>query len=299
MKTGIISRIALLLMVPFFFAACSRNADKGFYGSGTLEATQVLVSSQANGTIMNMNVDEGDPVNTGQVIAVVDSEKLALQKKQLVAGLAEVDLNMHNMRRSVELAKENLDNTQKKYDRIAALYKEGSTTQQNYDDINTALSAAKIQHQNAQTSLQAMTAKKDQLKAQLALLERQLSDCVITSPVNGTVLEKLIDAGELAHAGSGIATVADIHDMWIKVYVTEAELGRIKLGQAARLETGIKPPQSFSGKVAWISPRAEFTPKNVQTREARADLVYAVKVTVDNPDGVLKIGMPGEIYFDK
>lgn len=299
MKTGIISKFAPLLMLAIFIVACSRNVDKGFYGSGTLEATEIQVSSQANGMIMSMNIEEGDQVSAGQVIAVVDSEKLYLQKQQLLAGLDEVDLNMHNMRRSVELAKENLDNTQKKYDRIASLYKEGSTTQQNYDDINTALSAAKIQHRNAQTSLQAMTAKKNQLKAQMALLDRQLSDCVITSPVNGTVLEKLIDAGELAHAGSGIATVADIHDMWIKVYVTEADLGQIKLGQKARLETGIEPAQSFSGIVAWVSPRAEFTPKNVQTREARADLVYAVKVTVDNPDGVLKIGMPGEIYFDE
>ncbi len=290
---------SVMLFTLLVFFSCSKNNEQTFYSSGTLEATEIVVGSQANGELLTLDVEEGDAVTVGQVIARVDTEKLVLQEQQLEAGLLELSLNRVNAKRSVALARENLDNVQKKYDRIKALLNGGSTTQQNFDDIETALKSAQTQYDNAKTSLNVLSAKESQLEAQKALIKSQLKDCVITSPIDGVVLEKYIDAGELIRMGSNIVNIADIRKMWIKFYITEADFGQVKIGDSARFVSGIEPPKEFTGKITWISPKAEFTPKNVQTREARADLVYAVKLMIDNPDGVLKIGMPGDVYLEK
>lgn len=287
-----------LLTGVFIFSSCSGKKFSGAYSSGTLEATEVLISSQTTGTIVQLPIAEGQIVTAGQLIAVVDSEKVVLQKRQISAGLEELVLNLKNAQRMVALAQDNLDNTQKKYDRVKALLADESATQQNYDDIETALKAAKTQFLNAQTSYDALKAKQKQVAAQLALVNQQLADTKIVTPVSGTIVEKYVEQGELARPGGPVALVADLSKMTIKFYITEADFGRVKIGGAARLETGLEPAQSFTGTITWISPKAEFTPKNVQTKEARAELVYAVKVVVANPDGVLKIGMPADVYVD-
>jgi len=185
----------------------------------------------------------------------------------------------------------------KKFNRISALFEQQSVTQQQYDDVETALKGAKTQLDNARNSLRALAAKEEQLNAQLALLSSQLRDAKITAPIKGTILAKYISAGEIARPGSPIVSIAELENLWIKVYLTEKELGRIKLGDTVQLEVGAFSDKTYPGTIAWISPKAEFTPQNVQTKEARADLVYAVKVNVKNPDGELKIGMPGDVVF--
>jgi len=290
--------IICTLLGVLFTTSCSRKKYAGAYSSGTLEATEILVSSETAGKVVQLMIDEGVQVTAGQVIAVIDSEKIYLHKKQIKAGLEELILNIKNAVRTVDLAKDNLENTQKKYKRVKALLDEESTTQQNYDDVETALKAATTQYQNALTSLDALKAKQKQVEAQLELVKRQLADTRIIAPLNGSVIEKYVDQGELARPGGPIALIADLSKMWIKFYITEADFDRVKLGGQARLETGLEPPQSFIGTITWISPRAEFTPKNVQTKEARAELVYAVKVVVENPEGVLKIGMPADVYVE-
>ncbi|MBN2412053.1 efflux RND transporter periplasmic adaptor subunit [candidate division KSB1 bacterium] len=290
--------IIYVLSGVMFILSCSGKNDKGAYSSGTLEATEILVSSETAGQIILINVEEGDPVTAGQVIARIDSEKICLQKRQIVAGLEELALNLQNAERAIDLARDNMDNTQKKYDRVKALLADESTTQQNFDDVETALKSAITKYNNALTSLDALKAKQKQVEAQLALINRQLADTRILAPVSGTVVEKYMDQGELAGPGSPLFLIADLSKMWIKMYITEADFGRVKPGGAAWLETGLQPPQTFKGTITWISPKAEFTPKNVQTKEARADLVYAVKVVVDNPDGLLKIGMPADVYVE-
>ena len=290
--------IICVLTGVLLFTSCSGEKDNGAYSSGTLEATEILVSAETAGQIVLLNVEEGDQVTAGQVIAQIDSEKICLQKRQVLAGLEELSLNLQNASRAIDLAKDNLDNTRKKYDRIKALLADESTTQQNFDDVETAFKATKTKYQNALTSLDALKAKQKQINAQLALINQQLADTRILAPVSGTVIEKYIDLGELARPGGPLFLIADLSKMWIKMYITEADFGRVKQGGRARLETGLEPPQTFTGTITWISPKAEFTPKNVQTKEARADLVYAVKVVVDNPDGLLKIGMPADVYVE-
>jgi len=277
--------------------ACGEKKPAGLAGSGTMEATEVLVSSKTGGTIVHLAVEEGQEVSEGRLIAVIDSEKVYLQKRQLLAGLKELQYNLLNAQRGVALAEDNLDNTSKKFNRIRALWQDSSATQQQYDDIETAFKASQTQAATSRTAYDALQARQAQLEAQLELLSSQLADCRILAPIQGTVLETYLEKGEIARPTSPVVKLADLRHMWIKVYLKEEELGRVKIGQMAALQIASQPDRRISGRLSWISAKAEFTPKNVQTKEARSDLVYAVKVTADNPDGVLKIGMPADVFL--
>ncbi|MBN2356812.1 efflux RND transporter periplasmic adaptor subunit, partial [candidate division KSB1 bacterium] len=209
----------------------------------------------------------------------------------------ELRLNLINAERGVQLAKDNLDNIEKKFQRIKTLLAEGSATQQQYDDLETANKAAKTQYENARTSLETLNVKESQLITQLELLDSQLRDTRVIAPISAMVIEKYVEKGEIARPGGPIANLADLDNMWIKIYVKETDLARIRLNGAAELRVTAYPERIFPGRISWISPKAEFTPKNVQTKEARSDLVYAVKIEVKNIDQILKIGMPADVTF--
>ena len=287
----------ILTLLIFTLFGCTNNGNDSITGSGIIEATEILTSSQLPGKVLSVDVSEGLDVDAGTQIAQIDTEKIVLQKQQIQAGIKELKLNYQNAQRGIDLAKSNYNNILKKFNRISALFEQQSVTQQQYDDVETALKGAKTQLDNARNSLRALAAKEEQLNAQLALLSSQLRDAKITAPIKGTILAKYISAGEIARPGSPIVSIAELENLWIKVYLTEKELGRIKLGDTVQLEVGAFSDKTYPGTIAWISPKAEFTPQNVQTKEARADLVYAVKVNVKNPDGELKIGMPGDVVF--
>jgi HlyD family secretion protein len=288
----------VLVIISISGLCCSNNETSELSGSGTLEATEILVSSKLAGTVVDFFVNEGDQVAVGQVIAQLDTEKLCLQKKQLLAGLNELRLNLQNAHRAITLSNDNLENIEKKFNRIKSLYDEKSATQQQYDDIETAYKAAQTQSDNAITSAKALSAKEEQVLVQLELLESQLRDAKITAPIQGTVVEKYLEAGEVTRLGGPVVNLADLQNMWIKIYFRETELGKIKLNDAAELKISAYPDRVFPGRISWISSKAEFTPKMVQTKEARSDLVYAVKIEVKNPDGILKIGMPADVSLN-
>jgi len=288
-----IIKIGLLGLV--FIIACSKKNVNELSGSGTLEATEILLSARLAGLVTDMLVNEGDAVAVGQVMAQIDTEKIFLQKKQLLAGLDELRLNLQNAQRAVTLAKDNLNNVEKKFNRIKSLFSESSATQQQFDDIETAYKAAQTQYENAITSFKALKAKEQQVMVQSELLESQLQDAKIIAPIQGTVIEKYLERGEVARLGSPVINLADLQKMWIKIYFKEADLGKIALNDPAELQISAYPDRVFPGRVSWISSKAEFTPKTVQTKEARSDLVYAVKIEVKNPEGILKIGMPADV----
>lgn len=286
-----------LFLFSIWCLSCSNNKTNELAGSGTLEATEVLVSARLAGTIIALPVHEGETIQMNQMIAQIDTEKIFLQKKQLLAGWNELKLNLQNAQRAVDLAKDNLANVEKKYLRIKSLLNDNSVTQQQYDDMETAYKAAQTQYDNAATSLKALRAKEEQISVQIELLESQLRDAKITAPIQGTVIEKYVEQGEIARPGGPVVSLADLQNMWIKIYFKETELGKIKLNGDAELKISSYPDRIFPGRISWISPKAEFTPKNVQTKDARADLVYAVKIEVKNPDGILKIGMPADVVL--
>jgi HlyD family secretion protein len=285
-------------LVLLGWAGCSRKPAPAFGGSGVLEATEITIGAKTAGVVDSMAAQEGDSVGRGDVLCILETDKLRLQKRQLAAGLEEVRLNIRNAERAAALAEDNFKAAGKKFDRIRALHDEASVSQQQFEDAETGFQAARTQYENSRTSLEALAAKQEQVRLQLELAESQLNDATIRSPLSGTVTQFYVDRGEIARPGGPVATVADLSRMWIKVYVKETELGRIRLNGEAALRIDSAPGREFVGRVSWISQKAEFTPKMVQTRDARSDLVYAVKVEVENPDGTLKIGMPADVTIN-
>jgi HlyD family secretion protein len=277
-------------------SGCGGRRAESFAGSGTLEATEVTVSAQTAGQILRLAVDEGDAVAAGDTLAVLDVEKLALQRRQLLASIDEIRASRKPAGETVRQAEDNLENIKKTYERIDALFEEGSVSQQQHDDASTKYSVAKSQLESAKAQVATLDAREKTVDASIALLDRQIRDGVVIAPLAGVVTEKYVEPGELAPAGGAVFKIADTRRFWIKVYVSERDLGLFAVGSAAEVRVDAHP-EPLVGKVAWVSPAAEFTPKNVETKDARAELVYAVKVSIDSPPAVLKIGMPAEVHI--
>lgn len=282
--------VAVLVLV-----SCRGSRDDTWLGSGILEARQVTVGARSAGELVALLADEGDTVAANALLAVVDSTKLALQRTQLLAAQRELALNLANAARAAELAAEQCENARKQYERIRALAERGSLPQQQLDSAELAYTAAQSQLQTARNTVAALTERGKQLEAQLALVQSQISDATVRAPLAGVVIAKYAEQGELVAPGSPLLAIADLREMWLKVYLPEPDVGKVSLGAKVTVHVDALPGQEFPGTVTWISPKAEFTPKNVQTRAARAELVFAVKVTVPNPQGRLLVGMPAEV----
>lgn len=287
--------LLVLLPVMLWTAGCGQSHAPGFLGSGTLEATEVVLSAQTGGTVTGLTREEGDKAVNGDLLATIDVEKLELQRHELAAGLAEVAANRVAADAAETQAKDALTNTDAQYRRIKELHDRGSATQKQLDDTTTALNAARSQLTAARSQRPLLDARQARIEAGMALLDRQIADGKITSPIAGTVVEKYMEVGETAMPGSRVYKLADLDHFWVHVYVAAGDLGKIQLGQKVKvLADAIEKP--FDGTISWTSPEAEFTPKNVQTRQSRAELVYAVKVTLVAGAENLKIGMPVEVY---
>lgn len=277
-------------------AGCGGKKQAGFAGSGTLEATEVTVSAQTAGQILRLSKDEGDAVAAGDTLAAIDVEKLMLQRRQLLASVDEIRANRKPVAETVRQASDNYENIEKSYRRINALFEQGTATQQQYDDASTKYRVAASQLESAKAQGATLDAREATVRASIALLDRQIRDGAVIAPLAGIVTEKYVESGEVVPAGGAVFKIADTKRFWIKVYVSERDLGLFSLGSAVdvRVDAHAEP---LAGEVSWVSPQAEFTPKNVETKDARAELVYAVKVTIKNPPGVLKIGMPAEVHL--
>ncbi len=282
-----------------FMLSCSRSDKSHLTGSGIFEGTEIIVSAKTQGEILRMNAAEGTEVQQGDTLALIDVEKLSIQREQILAGLAEVEFNIKNAREVVDQAQDSYENTRRRYERIKSLFETSSATQQQMDDADMQFKTALSNLTRSQMSLQSVEMKKQQVRTNLKLIENQMEDGILQAPVSGVIIDKFVERGELIGPGLPVAAIADLSQLWIKLYVVETELGHVMLGSTADIFIDSFPDKAFTGKVAWISTKAEFTPKNVQTKEARADLVYAVKIVVPNPDGIFKIGMPADIRLEK
>ena len=294
-----VEALVLAICFPFlcaFLGGCERGKPEGFVGSGTLEATEVSVSAQTGGQVLRLAKREGDAVAAGDTLAIVDVEKLELERRRLVATVGEIAAARLPVAESVKQARENLENAEKTHRRIEALHEAGTATQQQYDDVSTKYRLAEIQLAKAKAEAGTLDAKERTVRAAIALLDRQIRDGVVLAPVSGVVAERYLETGETVPPGGAVYKIADLREFWLKVYAGEKDLGRFALGAEMRIAVdAIGEP--LSGVVSWVSPSAEFTPKNVETRDARSELVYAVKIAVTNPPPELKIGMPAEAYL--
>jgi HlyD family secretion protein len=308
------NRIAILMLglLMVNLPACSKKTEKGFAGSGTIEATEVVVSAQARGELFSVNLQEGDIVKKDQLLAMIDVKDLKLQRKASAASLDELEWNRKTLEQDIAAAAQtvnqseiSLENLKLTRDRIASLFKENAATKDRLDKAETEyslgqsrLEAARKQLAGIKTRLSTLSATREKTIDTIHVLDNQIEKENIVSPLDGLVISKSVENGELANFGTPICTIADLSSVWLLIYVGEDMLGKIKVGGKARIHIDSYPNQFYDGAVTWISPKAEFTPKNVQTRESRVDLVYAVKITLPNPQGVFKIGMPAEAYIE-
>ncbi len=296
-------------------AACRSGDDSGLIvASGHIEATEVIVSTKVPGTIESLSVDEGSVVTAGQELARLDTTdtRIALDAARAERAQADAELRLRlagsrvedvrEARAQVVRAQADLEGAQKDLDRMEGLLASGSGTTKARDDARTRRDVAQAALDAAKERLQRLEAgfrpeEKDAARARLQAadarieqLEQQLKDAVIASPIAGVVTEKLSDKGELAARGTGIVVVTDLPNAWLNAYVSELDLARLRLGQEAEVVTD--DGQSRKGRVSFVASRAEFTPKNVQTRDERVKLVYRIKVALENADGLFKPGMP-------
>ncbi len=276
------------------FAGCSDEDARKFVASGIVEGTAIKVAAQTGGYILDINFEEGDDVEQGFVIAVIDTEKLVYQSEQVLATLEELEVQHKINLNTLARAKSEYDHIEKKYQRYQDLYEKKSASRQVLDDLKTAFDSGKTQLQNARQNLKLVDSRRKGLEAQAKLLQRQINDASIISPLTGTITTKYYEWGETIPTNAAIAEIINLNKMWTKVYISELLLPKIKVGQEVEVRID-GTDESLLGYVAWISPKAEFTPKNILTEESRTSLVYAVKINVDNPDKLLKHGMPVEV----
>jgi HlyD family secretion protein len=285
-RFGIIILVIILALVLFFLLSSKEEKNKGeISASGTIEITEVEVSSKLAGRIEKLLVDEGDSVLKDQVLIELETKELLAQLKQAQAAY-QVSLSQ------LAQAKSNSENLKTNLERTRQLFKAGSSTQQQLDDQET-------KYQMAKDQLSSATHLTEQNKATIELIQVYIDNSVIRSPINGLVLSKNTEIGEVVSPGSSLLTLGDLSHPWVRIYVKETDLGKVKLGQKAQVKIDTYPDKVFEGKVTYISSQAEFTPKNIQTKEERVKLVFGIKVSLDNPLQILKPGMPADVILSK
>lgn len=304
------------LGMAILFAACSTE-DKRSDASGTFEADEVIVSAEATGKILSLNLEEGMNLRKGNVVGTIDPVPLELQKAQLEATIGTLHQKTMDVKPQVKLLKDQgevlkaqLENAFSERIRLHNLIKADAATTKQLDDINLQIDVLKkqieanqqqIKVQETITGTQNNTVLSEYtpLKKSVAQIDDQLSRTRIVNPVSGTVLTKYAMAGEVTAAGKALYKIADLSVITLRAYITETQLSQIKLNQKVKVlvDTDPKHYKTYPGVITMIADKAEFTPKTIQTKDERANLVYAIKVHVKN-DGLLKIGMYGEIKFD-
>jgi HlyD family secretion protein len=315
------SRSVAIALAILAFAACSgKQAPDVISASGTIEAVEVNVGSKVAGEVKERPVDEGSRVRAGDMLASIDHETLDIQLRQAEAGIdlarAQLVLLRNGARREdIEQAEAALSQAEASLKlarddarRMRELEKTASATPKQREDAEARLTVAQAQRDAAAEAVRKMRnlARPEEIKAaeaQLAraesaadLLRKTIADCTIVAPVAGIVTHKAVEVGELVVQGATVVTVSELDSVYVMIYVTETELGRIRLGDAAEVRIDAFAERAFPGKVTYISPEAEFTPKNVQTKQDRVKLVFGVKIEIDNTEGLLKPGLPADAF---
>lgn len=282
---------------------CSCNAGRSAYDAeGYFESVEVTVSAEGNGRILYFDVQEGDQVEEGQMLGCIDTVQLYLTRMQLVKSSESVLENRPDVNSQLQAMREQLDKLVREKDRVENLLKDGAATRKQMDDIVSRISVMKLQIQAQEDALErsvsSLDAQSSSIDMQVAQIDDRLRKCRIISPVSGTILTKYAEAGEFASAGKPLFKVADLENVFLRAYLTSAQLSSVRLGQKVKVfsDYGGGYGKEYDGTVTWISDQSEFTPKNIQTSDERENLVYAVKVSVKN-DGLIKLGMYGGIKF--
>ncbi len=293
--------VMVTVLAAFGLASCG-DKGKDYDATGTFEATEVTVSAEENGTLLQLDVDEGDRIGQGEQVGLIDTVQLHLTARQIAATIQVYAAQRPDTGKQVAATRRQLAKAREELDRFTALVGDGAANRKNLDDARSQVDVLERQLEAQISSLGTSTAS---LNAQMetADIERQqvadrLKKCRIVAPLSGTVIEKYMERGEFASAGKPLFKIADTDHMYLRAYITSRQIESVRTGQAVTVfaDYGDGAKREYRGRVTWISSRSEFTPKTILTDDERADLVYAVKIMVEN-DGFIKIGMYGEAKF--
>lgn len=284
----------LLIMIT---GGCSNNEKSDAYGQ--FEAVETTVSSKISGELLSFTVSEGATVAAGKEVAIIDTVQLNLKKDELLSKLEAAESKIATIDAEIAVQQQKLETAQKNLQRIRAMRKDSAATEQQFDDAEGNVQTMQKQIQALETKKKSVRAEIKTVDARLNQAEEQLSDASVINPINGTVLTTFVEQYELVRQGEPLYQIASLDTLELRAYVSGAQLPSVTLGQTVEVlvDKNAKKNQKLSGKISWIASQAEFTPKMIQTKEERVTQVYAVKVKVPNPDGILKIGMPGEVNF--
>ena len=303
MKRGLFKFIFFASISALLIMGCqNKNGDADAFG--VIEAREITISSESNGKLLTFEVDEGNFYQQGEILGIIDTTQLYLQILQLNASINAALAKRPDMPAQIKALQDKLETLQKEQIRIKNLIVANAVSTQKLDEINAEISITQSQIMAIKSTLSttnnSILEEVEAMRFQKLQLMNALHKCYLTAPISGTIVQKYIEQNELAFQGKPLFKMADLTNMFIRVYVSEDMLSHIKIGQQAEINIDAQngKEKSFSGIVSWISPKAEFTPKMIQTKKERVNLVYAVKVNFQN-DGSAKIGMPGDVVFKK
>lgn len=296
-KRILLGALALALVV---FTSCS-NGNNNADAYGTIEADDYLVSAEVSGKLSKVFVDEGYKVANEQVIAIVDTVPLVIKRLQLYAQVDAVKAKKQGIEAQLKVSDEQLETIKTEYNRVKALFLDSAATQRQMDDIDGKYKVAIRQREAVSIQLNAVNAERESVVAQIAALNDQISRCTVNCPTSGTVTTRYAKTGEMVMAGKPVCRVANLDTVYARVYIGEPQLASFKIGNRVFVSADTDSNQSLKGEgvVTWVSSEAEFTPKVIQTKDERVNLVYAVKVRIGNSEGKCKVGMPVEVRLIK
>ena len=295
-KMSKLTKLFILVAIVAMMSSCNRNqGDADAYGNFEVEET--TISAQAGGELLKFDIEEGDLLTPGQLIGIVDSTNLVIQKSEIVANIASVTVNRSNIAAEKRVMDTEMTNLKRELNRVKRLIESEAATQKQLDDLEGHIEVLKSKMLALNSQYGVINAQVKALEAKIDLINEQIRRCKIVNPSNGLVLTKLARVNEIVAPGRPLYKIADMRKVYLKAYISETQLATIKQGQQVAVSIDyLDSTKEMSGTITWVSSESEFTPKIIQTKEERVNLVYGIKVAVEN-DGYLKLGMPGEIKF--
>ena len=289
-----------ILAIGMVLPACNSTTVSDAYGN--FEAIETTISAKGNGELLRFDVKEGQQLAAGTVVGLIDTTSLSLQRQQALAKQRSVESKTRDAGPQIAILMEQKRNVQRERDRTAALVAEKAATTKQLDDLNGQLEVVQKQIESAQLEIsianRGILSETGPLDAELRLMDQRLHDNVVRNPIAGTVLTTFVEPHEQVMAGTPLYKIADLSTMELRAYTSADLLQGVQAGQrvTVRIDEGEKAYRDLEGTITWIASNSEFTPKSIQTKQDRVNLVYALKVEVRN-DGTLRIGMPGEVVF--
>lgn len=297
MKRRFFSTIGLIVIVSLGFSVSSCNRDNNEADAyGNFEAIETIISAESNGKLLYFGIDEGQSLTADSTIGMIDTMQLHYQKEQILSKKDVIQSKFANIIAQVNVVEEQITTLEKEKARVENLLKSGAATQKQLDDINGQINILNKQMLTIKTQNASIFAELESVESSIALIDDQISRAVIINPVKGIVLEKYVQQFEIVNAGKPLYKLADLSEIILRAYVSGDQLDDFKIGQKVNvyIDADKDSNHEYEGEIVWVSSEAEFTPKIIQTKKERVNLVYAVKIKVKN-DGKIKIGMPGEV----